>query len=91
YSGELAATIRKQLKAFQLKGNAHAVKVPEHFLPAYPLVATSDSVLIDTCAEVVDLAGEVIKFFSLSFPFYRFGECLFCLQPQGTGVGLAGW
>ncbi|MDL1971298.1 MAG: DUF434 domain-containing protein, partial [Candidatus Desulfofervidaceae bacterium] len=50
YSGELAATIRKQLKAFQLKGNAHAVKVPEHFLPTYPLVATSDSVLIDTCA-----------------------------------------
>jgi len=73
-SGELAATVRAGLKAYRLKGNAQAVAVPEHFLPAYPLVATSDSVLIDTCTEAIDLAGEVIKFFSLSFPFYRFGK-----------------
>lgn len=70
-SGELAATVQACLKTYKLKGNARAT-IPEHFLPTYPLVATSDGVLVDACAETIDLAGEVIKFFSPSFPLYRF-------------------
>ncbi len=65
-SGELAATTRKFLKACGLKGKAEAVPVPERFLSAYPLVATSDGALIDICSEVIDLAGEVINFSKLT-------------------------
>jgi len=61
-SGELAELIRYFLKRYKFEGAAQAVPVPERYLTKYSgLVATSDSVLIDVCEEVIDLAGEVIK------------------------------
>jgi len=61
-SGELAELIRDFLKRYKFEGTAQAVPVPERYLTKYSgLVATSDSVLIDVCEEVIDLAGEVIK------------------------------
>lgn len=61
-SGELAELIRDLLKKYKLRGTAQAVSVPERYLIKYSgLVATSDSVLINVCKEVIDLAGEAIK------------------------------
>lgn len=61
-SGQLAGLIRDLLRKYKFEGTAQAVSVPERRLTKYlGLVATSDSILIDVCSEVIDLAGEVIK------------------------------
>ncbi|MEW6388146.1 MAG: DUF434 domain-containing protein [Thermodesulfobacteriota bacterium] len=61
-SGELA---RRSLEIFQAHGldvEAAAVPVPERELLAFPgPIATSDTHLIDAKAEIVDLAGEIIR------------------------------
>jgi len=72
YSGKLAAETQRISKSYGIKGQAQAVAVPENFLKFYSLVATSDSELIDSCMEVIDLAGEVLKFYSLPLSLYRF-------------------
>ncbi|MDL1957147.1 MAG: DUF434 domain-containing protein [Candidatus Desulfofervidus auxilii] len=72
FSGELAANVRKKLKDYHLSGTAQAVPVPEHYLIHHELIATSDSALIDICSEVIDLAGEVLKFCGFSFSLFKF-------------------
>jgi hypothetical protein len=74
YSGELAALVEENLKFYKLKGYAQAVSVPEYFLMGYELIATSDSELIDRSSEIVDLAGEALKFCCLPFLLYQFIE-----------------
>ncbi len=66
HSGLLAHKVKKMLEAHRFTGKSQAVAVPEKFLRNYDLIATSDSALIDICAEVIDLAGEVINFFGLA-------------------------
>ncbi|HDD35351.1 MAG TPA: DUF434 domain-containing protein, partial [Candidatus Desulfofervidus auxilii] len=74
FSGNLAAMVRERLKEYGLTGDAQAVPVPEHYLIHYELIATSDRALIDKCVEVVDLAGEVIKFLNIPISFFNFRE-----------------
>ena len=72
HSGKLANETQRMSESYGIKGQAQAVPVPENFLKFYGLIATSDSELIDTCMEVIDLAGEVLKFYSLPLSLYRF-------------------
>jgi hypothetical protein len=60
--GELARQTQEILAARGLKAQAAAVPVPERELLAFPgPIATSDTALIETHGEVVDLAGEIIR------------------------------
>ena len=62
FSGELARRTAALWAARGLAVTARAVPVPERELVSFPgLVATSDTALIDACAAVVDLAGEIIR------------------------------
>ena len=61
-SGELARRTAAVWAARGLAVTARAVPVPERELVSFAgPVATSDTVLIDACAAVVDLAGEIIR------------------------------
>ena len=61
-SGELAQRTRELWAARGLGVEAAAVPVPERQLSSFPgPVATSDTALIDARAQVVDLAGEIIR------------------------------
>lgn len=58
FSGELAGYLREQLELLQLPATVEAVHSPDFFLKKaeYGLVATSDSIIIDTCTTaIVDL------------------------------------
>lgn len=62
FSGELARRTMEIWGARGLKVKAAAVPVPEKDLVNFPgAICTSDTVLIDGHAEVVDLAGEIIR------------------------------
>ena len=61
-SGELARRTLEVFSARGLQARAAALPVPEHELTAFPgPIATSDTALIDACAAVADLAGEIIR------------------------------
>ena len=61
-SGKLAQKVRDLLKDHHLRGDAAAVRVPEHILIGFPgMIATSDTAIIDQSKKVVDLAGEILK------------------------------
>lgn len=61
FSGLLARLIEEELARCQLKGLAQVSDVPERELKFFKgLVASSDSELIEACAEPIDLAGLVI-------------------------------
>jgi hypothetical protein len=61
-SGELARRTREVFASRNLSVQAAAVPVPERLLSGFPgAIATSDTVLIDAHATVVDLAGEIIR------------------------------
>lgn len=61
-SGELAARLRAMLAAAGLAGGAQALSPPEPALAAHAgPVASSDSVVLDTAAMPVDLAGLLIR------------------------------
>ncbi|MGB8991339.1 MAG: DUF434 domain-containing protein [Desulfobaccales bacterium] len=61
-SGELARRTMAVWAARGLAVTARAVPVPERELVSFSgLVATSDTAVIDACAGVVDLAGEIIR------------------------------
>ncbi|MDQ7838167.1 MAG: DUF434 domain-containing protein [Thermodesulfobacteriota bacterium] len=62
-SGELAATARRFLSEYGLKGRVQAIPVPEKILSGFPgAVATSDSAIIEDAAMVFDLAGHIIRY-----------------------------
>jgi hypothetical protein len=61
-SGKLAEEVRNRMKDERLPGEAEAINVPEVIMMGFPgLVATSDTAIIDSCAKVVDLAGEILE------------------------------
>jgi len=61
-SGKLAREVRDLLMEHHLRGDATAVRVPEHILIGFPgMIATSDTAIIDQSKKVVDLAGEIIR------------------------------
>ncbi len=61
-SGLLAEEIREELEQEKVPGDARAVRVPEEVLIGFKgIVATSDTAIIDRSAEVLDLAGRIIK------------------------------
>jgi hypothetical protein len=61
-SGQLARRTRELWTSRGLQAQAAAVPVPERDLAAFPgPIATSDTALIDSHPEVVDLAGEIIR------------------------------
>jgi len=60
FSGELAAQTRRLFTEYGLRGEAHVVKQADVFaLKHGEIVSSSDAVLIDKAARVVDLAGEI--------------------------------
>lgn len=60
-SGELAARIRGMMREGGIKGDASAVKVPEHIMAGYHgIIASSDTAVIDQAEQVFDLAGYLI-------------------------------
>jgi len=60
FSGELAAQTRRLFTEYGLHGEAHVVKQADVFaLKHGEIVSSSDAVLIDKAARVVDLAGEI--------------------------------
>jgi hypothetical protein len=62
HSGELASLAREAMAALNLPGEARTSPYPETELEAHPgPVATADGPLADACAEVVDLAGAIIR------------------------------
>jgi len=61
-SGDLAALTRKIFLAAGLDAQAQAVPVPEAILAANTMaVASSDTHLIASCDQLVDIAGEMIR------------------------------
>ncbi|MCX8118596.1 MAG: DUF434 domain-containing protein [Desulfobacterota bacterium] len=61
-SGELARRIEARLKREGISGEAHAVKVPENILNAFPgVVATSDTAILNLASRAIDLAGHILK------------------------------
>ncbi len=61
-SGELAARLRQLLAKAGLAGDAQAVAVPERLLLAHAgPVASSDGAVLDSVAQPLDLAGNIIR------------------------------
>ena len=72
-SGELAALVRQALAEAGLTGDARTAAYPEVELERHEgPVATADGALIDRCARVIDLAGQIIS--------ERFGHLLTSLE-----------
>ena len=62
-SGQLAREVRDRIKNEGLSGDALTMKVPEKVLIGFQgIVATSDTAIIDSSVEVIDLAGHIIRY-----------------------------
>jgi hypothetical protein len=62
-SGHLAREVRERLQNEGLSGDALTMRVPEKTLIGFPgIVATSDTAIIDSSLEVIDLAGHIIRY-----------------------------
>jgi hypothetical protein len=57
FSGELCKMVNQLMLKYDLNGKAETVENPDYILKKAKLVATSDSVIITTAANIFDLAG----------------------------------